>query len=142
MEKKVGDRIKELRQKANLTQAELADKMGFTSQTVSNWESGSREPDIAALAKLSSLFNVSLDYLLLGKEEETIGLDDMDAEKRLSLLIKKDDVNNFKKYEYQNSAYVFGRSTIYRNNVNMSEPNKKTWLEIINNGAKKIFGVC
>ena len=101
MEKKVGDRIKELRQKANLTQAELADKMGFTSQTVSNWESGSREPDIAALAKLSSLFNVSLDYLLLGKEEETIGLDDMDAEKRLSLLIKKDDVNNFKKYEYQ-----------------------------------------
>ena len=144
MERKIGDRIKELRQKANLTQAQLAEKLGFTSQTVSNWESGSREPDIAALAQLSSLFNVSLDYLLLGKQEEAITLDDMDAEKRLSLLIKKDDVKNFKKYEYQTSAYVFGRSVNYGNhyNITLSEPNKKTWLEIINAGAKKIFSAC
>ena len=144
MEKKIGDRIKELRQKANLTQAQLAEKLGFTSQTVSNWESGSREPDIAALAQLSSLFNVSLDYLLLGKQEEAITLDDMDAEKRLSLLIKKDDVKNFKKYEYQTSAYVFGRSVNYgyHYNITLSEPNQKTWLEIINAGAKKIFSAC
>lgn len=141
MERKIGDRIKELRQNANLTQAQLADKLGFTSQTVSNWESGSREPDIAALAQLSSLFNVSLDYLLLGKQEETITLDDMDAEKRLSLLIKKDDIKNFKKYEYQTSAYVFGRSSNYYNTT-LREPNKKTWLEIINAGAKKIFSAC
>ena len=142
MEKKVGERIKELRQKANLTQAELADKMGFTSQTVSNWESGSREPDISALAKLSSLFNVSLDYLLLGKEEETIGLDDMDAEKRLSMLIKKDDVINFKKYEYQNSAYVFGRSIGYKNANDLRSLNTNTWKEIIEAKAHKIFDLC
>ena len=144
MERKIGDRIKELRQKANLTQAQLAEKLGFTSQTVSNWESGSREPDIAALAQLSSLFNVSLDYLLLGKQEEAITLDDMDTEKRLSLLIKKDDVKNFKKYEYQTSAYVFGRSVNYgyHYNITLSEPNQKTWLEIINAGAKKIFSAC
>lgn len=144
MERKIGDRIKELRQKANLTQAQLAEKLGFTSQTVSNWESGSREPDIAALAQLSSLFNVSLDYLLLGKQEEAITLDDMDAEKRLSLLIKKDDVQNFKKYEYQTSAYVFGRSVNYgyHYNITLSEPNAKTWLEIIHAGAKKIFSAC
>ena len=96
MEKKIGDRIKELRQKANLTQAELAEKMGFTSQTVSNWESGTREPDISALATLSQIFNVSLDYLLLGKEDDNITLDDMDAEKRLSWIIKRDDLENFK----------------------------------------------
>ena len=144
MERKIGDRIKELRQKANLTQAQLAEKLGFTSQTVSNWESGTREPDISALAQLSSLFNVSLDYLLLGKQEEAITLDDMDAEKRLSLLIKKDDVKNFKKYEYQTSAYVFGRSVNYGHyyNITVSEPNKKTWLEIIHAGAKKIFSAC
>lgn len=144
MERKIGDRIKELRQKANLTQAQLAEKLGFTSQTVSNWESGTREPDISALAQLSSLFNVSLDYLLLGKQEEAITLDDMDAEKRLSLLIKKDDVKNFKKYEYQTSAYVFGRSVNYGRyyNITVSEPNKKTWLEIIHAGAKKIFSAC
>lgn len=58
--------------------------------------------------------------------------------KRLSLLIKKDDIKNFKKYEYQTSAYVFGRSSNYYNTT-LREPNKKTWLEIINAGAKKIL---
>lgn len=143
MNKQVGERIKNLRQQLGLTQAELADKVGFTSQTVSNWESGSREPDIEALVKLSSLFSVSLDYLLSGKkEEEKITLDDMDAEKRLSWIIKRDDVKNFVKYEYQTSAYVFGRSMGYRNGENLREPIKKTWEEIFSEKAKKIFGVC
>lgn len=143
MDKQVGERIKNLRQQLGLTQAELADKVGFTSQTVSNWESGSREPDIEALVKLSSLFNVSLDYLLSGKkEEEKITLDDMDAEKRLSWIIKKDDVKNFVKYEYQTSAYVFGRSMGYRNGENLRKPIKKIWEEIFSEKAKKIFCVC
>ena len=54
MNKQVGERIRSERTKAGFTQAELADKVGFTSQTISNWESGSREPDIDALVKLSS----------------------------------------------------------------------------------------
>ena len=126
MNKQVGKRIKDLRQQLGLTQAELADKVGFTSQTVSNWESGLREPDIDALVKLSSLFSVSLDYLLSGKKgDEKITLDDMDAEKRLSWIIKRDDVKNFKKYEYQTSEYVFGRSMGYRNGERLREPIKK-----------------
>ena len=87
MDKKVGDRIKDLRQKKGLTQAELADNMGFTSQTVSNWESGAREPDIEALIKLSSLFNVSLDYLLSGKEQE----EKVVIMSRIEMAAKKDD---------------------------------------------------
>lgn len=143
MNKQVGKRIKDLRQQLGLTQAELADKVGFTSQTVSNWESGLREPDIDALVKLSSLFSVSLDYLLSGKKgDEKITLDDMDAEKRLSWIIKRDDVKNFKKYEYQTSEYVFGRSMGYRNGERLREPIKKTWEEILNENAKKIFGAC
>ena len=150
MERKVGDRIKELRTKMGLTQAELADKVGFTSQTVSNWESGSREPDISALAKLSSLFNVSLDYLLLGKEEETITLDDMDVEKRLSWIIKRDDVENFKKYNYQESAYLFGRTEDYTPNTRhgcnyrfrVTSLNLATWKEIIAEKSYKIFNLA
>ncbi len=70
MARKIGDRIKELRINKGLTQLELADKLGFTSQTISNWESGIREPDVDALSQLANLFNVSLDYLLLGKKDE------------------------------------------------------------------------
>ena len=66
----------------------------------------------------------------------------MDAEKRLSWIIKRDDVKNFKKYEYQTSAYVFGQSMGYRNGERLREPIKKTWEEILNENAKKIFGVC
>lgn len=54
-----------------------------------------------------------------------------------SFSIRKDDNVNFKKYEYQASAYVFGRSVGYRSGVSLCELNKKTWLEIINSGAKK-----
>lgn len=71
MARKIGDRIKELRINKGLTQLELADKLGFTSQTISNWESGIREPDVDALSQLANLFNVSLDYLLLGKKDDS-----------------------------------------------------------------------
>ena len=87
MNKKVGERIKELRSKVGWTQAELADRSGFTPQTVSNWESGSREPDIDTLIKLSSLFNVSLDYLLSGKEQE----EKVVIMSRIEMAAKKDD---------------------------------------------------
>ena len=65
MAETIGDRIKELRNRNSLTQADLAGKLGFTSQTVSNWESGIREPDIAVLKELSVLFNVSLLCLIV-----------------------------------------------------------------------------
>lgn len=70
MARKIGNRIKELRIKKGFTQSQLADELGFTSQTISNWESGAREPDIDALVHLAFLFDVTLDYLLLGKLDE------------------------------------------------------------------------
>lgn len=141
----IGDRIKQKRKELGLTQAELGEKLNITDRAVSKWEQGEGDPNLSIIPDIAKVLGVSLDYLLLGKEEEpTITLDDMDTEKRLSLLIKKDDVKNFKKYEYQKSAYVFGRSLNYGRNYNIQykEPNAKTWLEIINAGAKKIFGVC
>ena len=143
MNKQVGERIRNERTKAGFTQAELADKVGFTSQTISNWESGSREPDIDALVKLSSLFGVSLDYLLSGKTAEaTITLDDMDATKRLNHIIKIDDPELFKKYGYDAPDNLFTRQTLYYQRIPIRELNKSTWLNIIENHATKIFSVC
>ena len=139
----IGDRIKQKRKELGLTQAELGEKLNITDRAVSKWEQGEGDPNLSIIPDIAKVLGVSLDYLLLGKEEEpAITLDDMDAEKRLSLLIKKDDHVNFKKYEYQTSAYVFGRSVGYRSGVSLCELNKKTWLEIINSGAKKIFNLC
>ena len=99
----IGDRIKQKRKELGFTQAELGEKLNITDRAVSKWEQGEGDPNLSIIPDIAKALGVSLDYLLLGKEEEpAITLDDMEAEKRLSLLIKKDDAKNFKKYEYQN----------------------------------------
>ncbi len=62
----LGNRIKEEREKLNLSQDELADKMDITRQAISKWETGKSYPDIEKILKLSNLFNLSLDELVKG----------------------------------------------------------------------------
>lgn len=57
-------RLKELREEANLTQNELAEKLGIGRATLSNYELGVRKPDIDTLQKIAMYFDVSSDYLL------------------------------------------------------------------------------
>lgn len=59
-----GKRIASLRKKSGLSQAELADKLGVTSQAVSKWECGSALPDIDLLLELSNLYHVTINELL------------------------------------------------------------------------------
>ena len=67
--RKVGQKIAQLRKSHNMTQLELADKIGISFQAVSNWERGNSMPDISKLPELASLFNVSIDELLGEKSE-------------------------------------------------------------------------
>ena len=53
---KIGNIIKELRKKNNLTQQNLADQLGVTYQAVSKWENGKNIPDIAILKEISKLY--------------------------------------------------------------------------------------
>ena len=48
----------------NWTQVQLAQKLGVTKQTVSNWENDNIQPSIDMLMKISKIFNMSTDYLL------------------------------------------------------------------------------
>ena len=65
--KKVGQFIKELRTKNNLTQKELADKYYVTYQAVSKWENGINLPDVMLIKQMSKDFNISVDDILNGK---------------------------------------------------------------------------
>lgn len=58
-----------LRKQKGLTQKDLAEYLGISRQAYANYETGSREPDIATLKQLAEYFDVSLDYLL-GKTEK------------------------------------------------------------------------
>ncbi len=59
-----GERIKFLRMRNNLTQAQLAERIGVTKSMVSAYETAMRLPSLDTLVKLSRVFKVSTDYLL------------------------------------------------------------------------------
>ena len=56
--------LEKLRREHDLTQKELAVKIGVANNTISQWETGLYKPPTEKLIKLSKLFNVSIDYLL------------------------------------------------------------------------------
>lgn len=65
-------RLYELRRKAGLSQEGLADLVGVSRQAVQKWEAGTSKPDLENLAALAGYFQVSLDYLITGKEPERV----------------------------------------------------------------------
>lgn len=60
----LGNKIMTLRKKNNLSQEDLAEKVGVTRQTISKWELEETTPDINQAKKLSMIFNISLDELV------------------------------------------------------------------------------
>ena len=64
------ERIKYLRQTQGLNQVQLADKLGTTKQSISNWENDNIVPSVDMLEKIADFFNVDIDYLL-GRTDKT-----------------------------------------------------------------------
>lgn len=67
--KLIGQRIENLRKKSGMTQQSLAQKLNITDKAISKWENGLGFPDITFLPKLSSIFGVTVDYLMFGKRQ-------------------------------------------------------------------------
>lgn len=64
----LSDRLQALRKSHNLSQEQLAEKLDVSRQAISKWESGQANPDINNILKLSNIYEVSTDYILMGKE--------------------------------------------------------------------------
>lgn len=67
---KFGDKLYELRKKRNLTQEDLALLLDISDKAVSKWENGTSKPTIENLSKLSKIFDISLDELIVLEEEK------------------------------------------------------------------------
>ncbi len=72
LEMNLGKNIAALRKKSNLTQEDLAGRLGVTPQAVSKWENESSCPDIALLPIIADLFGVTVDDLMKKSEAEMI----------------------------------------------------------------------
>lgn len=70
---KSGARIQQLRKDKGMTQEELAVTLGIGDRHLRKIESGEKGPSIEILVELSKLFNVSLDYIIVGRRpQETL----------------------------------------------------------------------
>lgn len=130
-EHSIGKTIASLRKSKGWTQVELAEKLNVSDKAVSKWESESGLPEISQFPTLAKLFDVSIDYLMMGKIDETISLDDMDLNKRMFYLIKKDDVENYIKYDYPSKTYFDDFNS-----------DNSAIVSIIENKSTKIFNAC
>ena len=61
-------RIKILRTKSKMSQAQLANLLHISASTVGMYEQGRRSPSLDILIQMSNIFGVSLDYLITGKD--------------------------------------------------------------------------
>lgn len=59
-----GNKLVKLRKENKLSQEDLADKLGVSRQTISNWELNVTKPDIDYIKKISKLFCISIDEIL------------------------------------------------------------------------------
>lgn len=79
----IAERIRFLREQKELTQTELAKKLGITRSSVNAWEMGISVPSTQYLVELANIFSVSTDYLLgvmRTASIDTTGLDEKDIE--------------------------------------------------------------
>ena len=81
----LGNKIRQLRYKASLTQEQLAEKLGISAQAVSKWENSVAMPDITALPLLAEIFGVTIDDMFdLTNEQRLNRIENrMDAEEEL-----------------------------------------------------------
>lgn len=75
-----GNRLRELRIAAGLTQAQLATQINVTKSVISYYELQARAPSPEVLVKLSYVFHVSTDYLLGREPGETVDISGLSRE--------------------------------------------------------------
>ena len=68
----LGQQIKNLRTANHLSQEDLAQKLFVSRQSISKYENGEATPDVEKLVQMAEIFEVSLDFLILGKEAEPV----------------------------------------------------------------------
>ncbi len=91
----IGERIYELRKSKELSQEDLAERLGVSRQSVSKWETGAVVPDTENALKMSKIFGVTTDFLLTGQYNDT-GLDSGKVTYTESKASQESEVSNMK----------------------------------------------
>ena len=88
----IGERIYDLRNRNNMSQGNLADKLDVSRQTISKWENNMCLPEAEKLLQLSEIFGVSIDYILKGEA------DPQPTQEPVYIYVKDPESENSSKY--------------------------------------------
>lgn len=81
-------KLKELREKNNISQLEISDQLKISRQGYNHYENGKRLPSLETLIDISKLYDVSIDYLLGNPIQEKLSI-----EEKISLIVKEFDLD-------------------------------------------------
>ncbi|TPR13101.1 XRE family transcriptional regulator [Apilactobacillus timberlakei] len=117
-----------LRRQRNFSQGALANKMFVSRQSISKWENGESEPSIDKLIDLSDVFNVDLNYLLIGKNKisKEIILKISSLYKAFNKPVLKDinlDIHGNERIALLGNNGT-GKSTLFRTLIGIEKPDK------------------
>lgn len=88
----LGDRLKELRKRKNLTQEEFGKLFGVAKNTVSYWEANTSKPDINLIKEIAKYFNVTTDYLLDFNNDDKANLEKLKTTLKEAGIMNGDDL--------------------------------------------------
>lgn len=82
----IADRIRYLRDKAGMTQTDLAKKLGISRSAVNSWEMSLSSPSLANIVEMTELFHVSADYLLSITDRVTVDITELPGESQEAIM--------------------------------------------------------
>lgn len=103
----IGTKLKRVRTELNLSQAEVAEQLMVTRQTVSKWELDKRLPDLLSLKHLALFYNLSLDALLEMAKEKIQMLSALSPEELSKLIASR--MNKGREPSGEQEAFVLHR---------------------------------
>ena len=92
----LNEQIRELRNIRGISQIQLANKLGVTKQSVSNWENDNILPSIEMLVKIANFFEVSTNYLLGLDKKRTLDVENLTEIQISHIQLIVDDLRNAK----------------------------------------------
>ncbi|MCL1880826.1 MAG: helix-turn-helix domain-containing protein [Oscillospiraceae bacterium] len=96
----LSDKIRKLRTQKNLTQSQVAKRLGITKNAVNSWENSASSPTLKNIAELAWILGVSTDYLLGVERRVTLDISDLDELQCEAMLGLK---SNFEKMNLKNN---------------------------------------
>lgn len=107
----LGEKLAKARKEKNITQEQLADKLGVSRQSISKWESDITYPETDKLIHISKLFDCSLDYLLKENVDEKSNKIEDDRKNNVTSIVFS--LSKFSNYEYKSQRTFHGVPLIH-----------------------------